>query len=72
MSQPSAAAPHIPGFAWAYTVTFDGDTHWLECDFCSEPVKPVEAGDSLEDIVTRARDHERGCATARPTQETQP
>ncbi|MER7331807.1 MULTISPECIES: hypothetical protein [unclassified Micromonospora] len=58
--------PEIPGFAWAYTITFDGDTQWLECDYCAMQVMPVEAGDSLEEIVTRARDHDCACcATGR-------
>jgi len=61
----AGAVPKIPGVARAYTITYDGDTHWLECDHCSGLVASVEAGDSLESVATRARDHERVCATAR-------
>ena len=56
------ADPSVPGYAHAYTVTFDGDTHWLACDFCESPISPIEAADSLDEIVTRARDHERVCS----------
>ncbi|MEO3929257.1 hypothetical protein ABGB07_36210 [Micromonosporaceae bacterium B7E4] len=60
-----AATAHaeIPGWAHEYGVDFDGDTHWLRCDFCEGPVHPIDAGDSLETIVTKARDHRRTCAS---------
>jgi len=61
----TAAAADPAGFAHAYTITFDGDTHWLECDFCSTPVHPIDAGDSFEVLVTKARDHWRTCGAAR-------
>jgi hypothetical protein len=59
----TAAAADIPGWAHEHTVTFDGDTHWLECDFCEAPVHGIDAGDSLETIVTKARDHRRTCSS---------
>jgi hypothetical protein len=55
----------IPGYAHSYGVSFDGDTLWLECDSCETPVHGIDAGDSLEVIVTKARDHERVCGAAR-------
>ena len=60
-------APEIPSYE-RYTITtcFGTEPTRLECDHCDGLVESVEAGDSLEDIVTRARDHERVCSTARP------
>lgn len=57
--EPAAArpAPNLPGF----TITFDGDTHWMEHDPCSQPVAALEAGDSAEELFTKMRDHERTC-----------
>lgn len=51
----------VPGFSHEYTVTFDGDTHWLEHDFCEGPVTPVEAGDSLEQLLLKVAKHNRTC-----------
>lgn len=47
----------IPGNAWTFSVTYDGDTHWLECDYCEQPVCPISAGDVLEDLLVKAEKH---------------
>lgn len=57
-------APDLPGF----TITFDGDTHWMEHDPCSHPVAALEAGDSAEELFTKMRDHERTCTGNRGAQ----
>ena len=53
-------------------VTYDGDTHWLEC-FANDPdaedgdiVCPVGAGDGWGDLAARVAAHqaEHGCRAA--------
>ena len=48
-------------------VTYDGDTHWLECgdsDAEGEVIHPIEAGDSWETLVRKVAVHQaqHGCA----------
>ncbi len=55
----------------AVYVTYDGDTHWLECDHGTGEgsiIAPVEPGDKWDDLVAKVREHqaEHGCATQPP------
>jgi hypothetical protein len=51
------------------TITYDGDTHWLECDGCNEPLCTVEAGDSWESLALTVDQHECPNTATAPTSE---
>jgi hypothetical protein len=44
-------------------VTFDGDTHWLECFAADpdadhgDPIHPIDAGDTWEQLTERVNHH---------------
>jgi hypothetical protein len=63
------AAAQRPYAAPTVFVTYDGDTHWLECDHGDgegDVIAPVEPGDSWDDLAAKVREHQAGHGCGAP------